>query len=320
MLVVWIVLLVGSGAWSGQPDVAAAFRALGELGVGGTAGLVLASLALGLVLHPVQYAFVQFLEGYWGISRLARRLRYTRIKHYWEQLDDRRTESDHLAVRLAAIRRRIDQLPVAEQATLTRAQLNLNAVHEELERVTAATLPNVVGAVMPTRLGNVLRFYEWRVGKAYGISTVTAVPYLSRSAAAGDMDYVNDQRSQLDLAVRMVIVAFAATGLSVLFLARHGLWLLVALVPYAAAYLAYRGAVVIGGEYGRALGVLVTLNRFELYERLRLPPVASTDEERTRNADLMGFLQHEAMRSKSLSYRHVAAEQASPGEAGGETT
>jgi hypothetical protein len=49
---------------------------------------------------------------------------------------------------------------------------------------------------MPTWLGNVLRSYEWQVGKPYGIAAVTAVPFLSRTATPGDMDYVNDQRSQ----------------------------------------------------------------------------------------------------------------------------
>jgi hypothetical protein len=305
MLVAWVFLLVGSGAWSGQPDLEAAFRAFGELGVGGTAGLVLASLAVGVILHPVQYAFVQFLEGYWGVSRLARRMRYLRIKSHWDRLDNLRTEAARIADQIDDIRRRWRRASEEDRPRLERALIDLHAVRQEIKRVTASAPPNDPGAVMPTRLGNVLRYYEWQVGKPYGIATVTAVPFLSRTAAPGDMDYVNDQRSQLDLAVRMSIVAFIATGLTVLFLARHGIWLLVALVPYIAAYSAYRGAVVIAGEYGRALGVLVTLNRFELYDRLRLPPVLNTQEERRRNEDLMNFLRHESMTKRSLNYRTV---------------
>jgi hypothetical protein len=310
LLVAWIVLLVGSGAWSGVPDPAAAFRAFGELGVGGTAGLVLASLALGLVLHPVQFAFVQFLEGYWGASKLARKLRYIRITYHWDRLDELRTESDRLAKRISVMRRQLRQLPIPDQEPVARALVELKAIHDELERLTATAPPNAPGAVMPTRLGNVLRYYERQVGRIYGIDTVTTVPFLSRTASPGDMEYVNDQRSQLDLAVRMAIVAFTATGLSVLFLARHGLWLLVALIPYAAGYLAYRGAVIIAGEYGRALGVLVTLNRFELYERLRLPPPSDTAQERRRNAVLMGFLRHDETSDVPLTYRHTPPEQA----------
>jgi hypothetical protein len=318
MLVAWIVLLVGSGAWSGPPDTAAAFRAFGELGLGGTAGLVLASLAMGVVLHPVQFAFVQFLEGYWGVSRPAQRLRYVRIKHHWDRLDELREKSIRLSKQIHDLTSRKSQLRPAERAPLDRALIDLNAAHQELRRIAATAPPNDPGLMMPTRLGNALRYYETQVGKAYKIDTVTTVPYLSRAAAPGDMDYVNDQRSQLDLAVRTVIVAFAATGLSVVFLARHGLWLLVALVPYAAAYLAYRGAVVIAGEYGRALGVLVTLNRFELYDRLRLPFPSDTAEERARNTDVMGYLLHNEMKDAPLTYRPIPPEQV-PSASGGPT-
>ncbi|GAA5162062.1 hypothetical protein GCM10023321_47070 [Pseudonocardia eucalypti] len=314
MLVSWVVLLVGSGAWSRQPDLNAALRTFGELSVGGGAGLILASLALGAILHPVQYAFVQFLEGYWGISRLARRMRFIRMKHHWKRLRDLRLESMRLADQIVNTDQIPKDAPDGDRIRTERALIELHAVRQEINRVTAAAPPNL-DAIMPTRLGNVLRYYEREVGRPYGITTVTAVPFLSRTAAPGDMDYVNDQRSQLDLAVRMSIVAFIATGLTVMFLARHGLWLLVALVPYAAAYLAYRGAVVIAGEYGRALGVLVTLNRFELYDRLRLPPVLSTEEERRRNKDLMRFLEHGSVMERSLAYRAVELDQGpAPGQ------
>lgn len=318
MLVAWIVLLVGSGAWSGPPDTASAFRAFGELGLGGAAGLVLASLALGVVLHPVQFAFVQFLEGYWGVTRLAQRLRYLRIKHHWERLAELREKSMRLADQIVDLTQQKEQLPPTERAPLDRALIDLHAARHELRRIAATAPPNDPRVVMPTRLGNALRYYEWQVGKAYDIDTITAVPYLSRAAAPGDMDYVNDQRSQLDLAVRTVIVAFAATGISVLFLARHGLWLLVALVPYAAAYLAYRGAVVIAGEYGRALGVLVTLNRFELYDRLRLPFPSDTAEERARNGVVMRYLSHDEASDAPLTYRPIPPEQV-PSTSGGTT-
>ena len=52
------------------------------------------------------------------------------------------------------------------------------------------------------------------------------------------------------------------------------------LAPYAVAYLAYRGSVTIAQEYGTALAVLVELNRFTLYERLRLDVPKSLKAER----------------------------------------
>lgn len=306
MLIAWTVLLVESGAWSGRPDLAAAVHGFSEIGVGGAAGLALASLVLGVVLHPIQFAFVQFLEGYWGLSRFARRMRFIRIRYHGERLERLREESTRLAVQIADLQERRIRGREAEKDLLERSITELTSVNDEIERLLAMA-PTTHRATMPTRLGNVLRRYEWTVGKAYGIATIITVPYLSRVAAPGDMDYVNDQRSQLDLAVRMTIVSFAATGLAVLFFARHGLWLLVAILPYLAGYVSYRGAVVAAGEYGRALGVLITLNRFELYDRLRLEPLANTDEERRRNEDLMIFLSHKPVRLRSMKYQPSTA-------------
>jgi hypothetical protein len=59
------------------------------------------------------------------------------------------------------------------------------------------------------------------------------------------------------------------------------------------AYLSYRGAVVVAGSYGTAVAVVIELNRFRLYERLRLPMPADTDEERRQNALLMRAFRHD---------------------------
>jgi hypothetical protein len=97
LLVVWVFLLAESGAWSGPPDAKRALGALSELGVGGSIGLGLATVALGLVLHPVQYGLVQLLEGYWGPSRLARRVPTSRIH------DLRRKEREFASLAVAEI-------------------------------------------------------------------------------------------------------------------------------------------------------------------------------------------------------------------------
>jgi hypothetical protein len=81
---------------------------------------------------------------------------------------------------------------------------------------------------MSTRARQV-SIWVWSLVAIVLVAVAGQVFGLLGTAAPGDMDYVNDQRSQLDLAVRMSIVAFMATGLTVLFLARHGIWLLVAL-------------------------------------------------------------------------------------------
>jgi hypothetical protein len=302
VIIAWTMLLVQSGAWGGTPDPAAALRGFTDLGLGGAAGLVLLSVVLGLVLHPVQFSLVQFLEGYWGVSRLARRMRFLRIRSHWLRLSKLRDELVRLNDQIVELDEQRRGTRGKEYDRLTMSIIELTSQHDEILRVTG-TSPTTPTAVMPTRLGNVLRRYEWNVGKAYGIDAVSTIPYLSRVSDPGDMDYVNDQRSLVDLAVRMTVVCMLATALTVAFLARHGLWLLLAVLPYAAGYLCYRGAVVVAASYGRSLGVLVTLNRFALYDRLRLPPINDLDAERTRNKQLMTLLRHDSGAGISMTYR-----------------
>ena len=72
------------------------------------------------------------------------------------------------------------------------------------------------------------------------------VPHLLLIAPANHVAYVNDQRSQLDLAVRMTFISMTASATALLFLWPYGLWALIAVIPYMLAYLTYRGAVVAG--------------------------------------------------------------------------
>ena len=116
------------------------------------------------------------------------------------------------------------------------------------------------------------------------------------------MAYVNDQRSNLDLAVRMIVVSAIAFIISLALLWRYGLWLLVAIVPYVAAFLSYRGAVVAAGAYGRAFSAIIALNRFALYERLHLPLPKDISEERENNVALGNVLNYS--RHESLKYKH----------------
>ncbi len=291
LFVVWIFLLVASGAWSGPPDLSRAIYALGESGLGGAVGLVVAAFAFGLVLHPLQYALVQALEGYWGVGpvgRGARRLRARKHRSLVVQLDEEAAELGDEVNRLGEARK---SATGADLQHLQTAFVETIGEVRELDRA-LGIYPIEPEDVMPTRLGNVLRRYERAAGKPYGLDAVTVMPALSRVAATGDMDYVNDQRSQLDLAARMATVSFLAAAFTALFMARHGLWLLLALVPYAAGYLSYRGTIVIAAEYGRALSVVIALNRFALYDRMRLAPPSDLAAEQERNKTLTRVLQN----------------------------
>ena len=166
----------------------------------------------------------------------------------------------------------------------SRAQFN--SQYAEAKRVRDTAFPPLLDQVMPTRLGNMLRRAEIQAGSQYGMNALQSIPHLLMIAPEKHVSYVNDQRTLLDLAVRMTFLSAAATGTAVLFLWPYGLWVLVALFPYVITYLSYRGAVVAARHYGAAFSLLINLNRFRLYEELHLQLPATTEDERDLNEDL----------------------------------
>ena len=275
-LVLFGYALIRSGAAAGRPEWASAFGQLTDLSLGDLLVLVVIILAVASVLHPLQFSLTQLFEGYWGLSRLGVAVALARIHHH----------------RRAALR----YLDIYEQAACDLPDLPPDQVahharpedvehllrRDEADRLLAA-YPEHPGRILPTRLGNALRRGEDRAGLSYGLPTIAVTPHIALVAPAEHVAYLDDQRTQLDAAIRFCLVSLLATALSVAFLWSDGGWLLLALGTYGLAYLSYRGAVVIAREYGVALSTLIALNRFALYDRLNLARPESTAAERDRN-------------------------------------
>jgi hypothetical protein len=294
LFVVFLLLLVRSGAWSAPPDWRAAVSSLEPKDALLTAA---GALMLGLLLHPLQFALVRLYEGYWGATRVAVEAAARRTMHHHKtslRLDD-----------------------MAGQATA-----DLRNEHEPLDRYRLLTsqretqrliesYPVDPANLMPTRLGNVLRRYETAVGRQYGLTASRVIPPLALVAPPAHARYLDDQRGLLDLTVRLSATAFLASATAVVFLWRHGLWLLLAAVAYGFGYLFYRGSIVVAHHYGTALANLIDLDRFALYERLHVRAPDNTAEERTANETLLALLRFEA---DSIDYVHppVANDEAQP--------
>jgi hypothetical protein len=336
----FIFALIESGAWnkSGTLDWASAGKAFTHLP--DLILLVLISIALGVVVHPIQFALVQFFEGYWGTSRWAQRARVMRILHHrgrYESYltDDRRAGFDDLEDADEAAKEATEAFDAAnsdeERAAAEEAEqrarldpevrVRHRSIVDECERLAARYPPlNRVGMhpeydnVMPTRLGNALRKYERQAGSQYGLDAVSVIQHISFVAPTDRLGYVNDQRQLLDLSVRMSATSIVATLIAIAALWRHGPWLLLALVPYGIAYLSYRGAVIVAHEYGAAVAAMIDLDRFALYDALRLPPPKNTAAERRMNVKLMKLLTYDG--HVVLRYEHPDA----AGSAGGQST
>jgi hypothetical protein len=282
LLVFYVFFLVSSGSWSGRPDWREAVSDITRLGVRGSLALIGVSVGVALVLHPLQFALVQILEGYWGVSRVAEHARSVRMKHHWERLTALSVQKSRNEDELLARGEGYEDEDI-------RARMRLVSRIAESARVLQGQ-PSEPDLVMPTRLGIILRYYETTAGSPFGLKAIQVMPYLARVAKPQDMAYVSDQRSQMDLAVRMSVTAMLACLATLVMLWRGGLWLLIALLPYAVAYLSYRGAVVAAGHYGSAVGVVIALNRFALYKRLRLPIPATAGAERDAAGSLSGLM------------------------------
>ncbi len=77
-----------------------------------------------------------------------------------------------------------------------------------------------------------------------------------------------------------------ASATSVLFLWPYRSWVLIAIIPYALAYLSYRGSIVAASHYGSALDTLINLDRFALYTYLHIGLPTGTVDERETNDKL----------------------------------
>jgi len=160
---------------------------------------------------------------------------------------------------------------------------------------------------MPTRLGNVLRRTESQAGSQYGLNALVAVPHILMVAPADHVEYVNDQRSQLDLAVRITFMSALASATAILFLWHCRFWVFIAIIPYALAYLSYRGSVVAAGHYGSALDTLINLDRFALYQQLHLELPGGTTEERKANKKLARLFNYDD--KADIDYQYAISDE-----------
>jgi hypothetical protein len=315
LLVVWTYIVIASGAPSERPAIRNVFTAFSHWSVGKVAGLVLATLAVALILHPLQFAITQLLEGYWGTTPLATAAMKLRIVHHrqrqrklWYKATDSHDAWRGRCVELLqmdkdagqnsqSLDERIDGLIASERGDPF--MLDVIAEQEALSQH-ANNYPADPTRMMPTRLGNALRRFEDSAGEQYGLNATLIAPHIHLVVPSRHLDYLIDTRQAMDAAIRISAVGLIATALTAGLLLRDGIWLLWALVPYTISYLAYRGAVSSAQSYGSVFASVIDLDRFLLYKELGLSTPRDTDEERTNNAALMELM---AGGSGTISYR-----------------
>ena len=312
-------LLLASGAPTRRPSMGLLGHHLHTaFGLGTIAAFGVLIFVTGITVHPLQFGMTQILEGYWGHGRLQRlamsRCERRHMATFWALMDsDKRAqiELDEIDAKLGTVatQRRVAQSsPLSSwdrfwrRLTLRPPPGSITDLEErERELLRKSIEPNVVletdgmaedryparaDEILPTRLGNVLRRHERLAGARFKLDAVTVTPYVSLVAEAPESNYLDDTRSAMDLPIRMVLVWALCTLEGVFLLWQYDFWLGVPLLTYVLAYLAYRGAVSAASDYGNALGVVLTLGRRNLYERLNIDFPPDLDTERQNNPEL----------------------------------
>jgi hypothetical protein len=302
-LTLWAYLLVASGAPLRHPDLSGlghAFTSLTEF-----AWLLVIAVAVALLLHPLQFPATQLLEGYWGSSRMGVAAAATRATHHRsrQRILDRRTAIASAALMAASPDEDgwQDLLGAENGDWMVRYYIQ----SQEAERQ-SSVYPDAF-RIMPTTLGNVLRRHEDSAGQRFGLDIIQVAPYLAAIAPSDQVAYLSDAREEMDTAISLSVAGLLAALITVGMLMLDRGWLLLALVPYAIAYISYRGAVAAAEEYGLALSVLASLCRFELYERLHLPAPDALVNEQRRNKDLAYLLGAEEAgpAGDQIRYQHL---------------
>ncbi|SEC21883.1 hypothetical protein SAMN04489727_2990 [Amycolatopsis tolypomycina] len=333
-LAAWSVVLVASGAWSGEPDPKKLADALTTVSFSGYAWILLATVTFALFLHPLQLGMTRLLEGYWGSSRVATVLLRVRITHYRKKrarLNARRKRLDRqrervlrkILVRNYRTGLATDPDTVKDPATMEDSEFRkellkllpdkrahaasgahaaLESIPHQLERYPASR------RMMPTRLGNALRSAEDRIGTQYGLDAIRAAPHIALVAPELHLSYLQDTRQQMDTSIRLCVVALLATVESAAALLTDRWWLLATIAPYLLAWIAYRAAVAAADQYMATVGTVLDLNRFRLYESLHVKLPWDTEEERDNNLKLMHLI---AGSDVNLRYEHPGADTGS---------
>ena len=298
----YVGMVLASGAPSQTPSVGRAAHAVAALGLADIALAGIAIVALGLLVHPLQFALVQALEGYWTFAGGLGDIAAARGRQ--RQLSERR---------------RLNKLRLETAPTTWRERRNPAIIPLRQERANhrLTDFPHRKERTMATTLGNVLRRAEDFAGDRYGLDAIQWIPRLHPLAAPEMVAAITDARNQMDVALRFVLVWLVATVFGLVALAPHGgPWLLLTLATYFLAWLSYRGGVHAARGYGETLVWAIDLYRFQLVEQLRLPLPISLPRERVLNRQISTWLSGErlnlgdhadAVLGELPRYRHPSA-------------
>ncbi len=297
LLACWLYLVLASGGATDGPSLTLLAENAPTSHPVYLAATLAAAIAVAVVSHPLQFGIVQLFEGYWPNNSVARRIRTALVMGHLNRLS-----SAYSRKRSADLKRSLVPTPESGDLNQYLAPKRLPQHFQSAEIVVEtqmdleswdaveAAYPSDKRAILPTMLGNTLRKHELAAGAAVHLPILHWATHIGMVADATHTRYVNDQRTQVDLAVRVSAFCYIGAAATFVILWSKGWSVLLSLIPYFAGMLSYKGAVIAANGYGAALHAWVDLNRRPLYQSLGLRVPESAQEERLQNDALKDLL------------------------------
>jgi hypothetical protein len=291
-----------------QPGLAAIAQNARDLSALGIVLSVLGILSGAVLLRPFQMTAVRILEGYW-VSKPVPSLVFTlSVEHH--------TRRRAIAVILQ--RPRHQHNDDKEINTVLRNERQRERLERRARRASrvAHSYPVNPEAVLPTRLGNVLRRAETIAGERYGLNTVVTYPRLQPFLSPPVLSRINSLVDLLDTTSTFVFVFALDSILSTPLIARLDRWSAIPAVAAVLCLMCYLGAInaarLLASEYATAYD----LHRFDMLAGLhrRLPDNAFDEfEENTRLSDFFASEREIAGGDrKGWKYQHPEAKASAP--------
>lgn len=230
---------------------------------------------VGLLLQGLNYSVLRGYQGY-GLQRAREWLESPKRHPRWKSLA---SLTNAVYSRLQAKQKECwqelylvrDHSADGEKQAIAGWKLDLN-------------YPRDAAHLLPTAFGNAIRAFETHSNHRWGLDGIAATPRigafmsekeheLHADAKADAMFFVNISLLLLVLGLVLLVDLAVAQPLS---------WLVtpVYVLPFAASYAAYRGAIGAARRWGSVVRSEIDLHRLELYEKMGVRAPASFSEER----------------------------------------
>jgi hypothetical protein len=221
------------------------------------------------ILHNLQWLITRFYEGYWGQVPLLFHLGEKKRQKKKRQRQNLQQEIDNLLEQLNQGNGDIDQI---------------HSRLQELYYQLATFFPSEERAVMPTRLGNILKASELYPYQRYKLNAVLLWPRLYGLLPQEFLALLEDAQLAMNVMLRLTTLAFLF-GLfwTPYWLYQGQTWLSVfCALGFLLAWVFYQSALSPARSYGELTKVAFDLYRWNLLTALHWPlPQTPQDEEKT---------------------------------------